>query len=284
VGAGKFRHGAERWWCRTHQKHWGTKADIEALAQSGSLLCSSHDQLLNYVVEPFEVNPAGFAAVGIWCSMPAALSTQPIAKRPPKIHVHVRKQEGEPKAIDDDFDAIAILYSEGQGLFGANDITRVNVTPPAAFEFVRALEADLKVDCVSCSYCKYPHLDLGDFAREPHRKHFCGNCGRDSTWSEQPIVSTPLKPLHDQYPQGSKFIEPNRSVNLDEFPGCHYTVWASTPAIVWTAERPQERGIHVHVHDGQRRVVDDTFSSVTLDGKKLLRSELLQMMMDRVII
>jgi hypothetical protein len=30
VGAGKFRNGAARWWCRTHQVHWGTKADLEA--------------------------------------------------------------------------------------------------------------------------------------------------------------------------------------------------------------------------------------------------------------
>jgi len=27
VTAGKFRHGAPRWWRRTHQTHWGTKAD-----------------------------------------------------------------------------------------------------------------------------------------------------------------------------------------------------------------------------------------------------------------
>ena len=30
VTAGKFRNGAARWWCRTHQTHWGTKADEEA--------------------------------------------------------------------------------------------------------------------------------------------------------------------------------------------------------------------------------------------------------------
>lgn len=284
VAAGKFRNGSERWWCRTHQSHWGTKADFKAFEQSGDLACASRNQPLNYVREPFEINPSDYGSVGIWCSMPAALSTAPIAARPPRIHVHLRKEEGKKKDVDRDFNAISILYSDHQNLFGAEDITRVNVTPPAAFEFVRALEDGRPMACISCSYCKYPHLDLGDFAQEPHRKHFCGNCGRDSTWSKDPIISTPLMPLHDQYPQARNFIDPGRSLNLDEHDGCHYTIWASTPAILWTAERPQERGIHVHVHDGKKRIVDDTFSSVTLDGRELARADLLKKMASRIII
>ena len=91
-------------------------------------------------------------------------------------------------------------------------------------------------------------------------------------------------PLHDQYPQANNFIDPDRSLNLDEHDGCHYTVWASTPAILWTAERPQERGIHAHVHDGTKRIVDDTFSSVILGGKELVRADLLEQMASRIII
>jgi hypothetical protein len=148
----------------------------------------------------------------------------------------------------------SLLYSDSLGLFGSADITRVNVTPPAAFEFVCALDASREMMCINCSSCGYPHLDLGDFARTPHRKHFCGNCGRDSTWSKDPIVSTPLKPLHDEYAKSLKYETANRTLNIDDYRGCSYTVWASTPAIVWTASRPQEFGIHVHVHDGQTRV------------------------------
>ena len=284
VGAGKFRHGADRWWCRTHQAHWGTKADLEAFARSGDFVCASHDQALNYVVEPFEIKPSEFASVGIWCSMPAAMSTQAILRRPPKIHVHVREEEDGPKVVDTDFNAIAILYGDNQSLFASSDITRVNVTPPAAFEFVRALEEGRKMDCISCSHCSYPHLDLGDFAQEPHRRHFCGNCGRDSTWSKEPIISTPLVPLHYQYPQANNFIEPERTLDLDDFNGCTYTIWASTPAILWTAARPQERGLHVHVDDGEERVVDDTFSAVSLGGQQLERADLLKTMADRIII
>lgn len=44
------------------------------------------------------------------------------------------------------------------------------------------------------------------------------------------------------------------------------------------AKRPQEKGIHVHVHDGARRVVDDTYSEVILDGRPLSRTELIELM------
>jgi hypothetical protein len=284
VYAGKFRHGSERWWCRTHQTHWGTKADQESFEQLGEVRCANHPQSMNYVVSPLTINLIDHAEVGIWCSMPAALSTANIAPRPPKIHVHVRPEAGGKKAIDRDFHAISLLYSDSLGLFGSADITRVNVTPPAAFEFVCALDANREMMCINCSSCGYPHLDLGDFARTPHRKHFCGNCGRDSTWSKDPIVSTPLKPLHDQYAKSLKYETPNRTLNIDDYRGCSYTVWASTPAIVWTASRPQEFGIHVHVHDGQTRVVDETYGRVTLDGKVLERSSLVQAMIDRSVI
>ena len=137
--------------------------------------------------------------------------------------------------------------------------------------------------CINCSHCGYPHLDLGDFARKPHRKHFCGNCGCDSTWSSGHIVSTPLKPLYDQYAKNTQYKEPERTLNLDldRYSDCDYEIWASTPAIVWSADRPQEKGIHVHVDDGAKRIVDDTFSVVTLNGKTLERKDVLQAMFER---
>ena len=282
VNAGKFRHGAHRSWCRTHQSHWGTKADYESYERSKVMACANHAQRMNYVVAPYALDMSEFAEVGVWCSMPAALSTQPIAARPPKIHVHVRPEVGGAKVVDRDFNALAIRY--GGGLFGNEEITQVNITPPAAFEFVRALEHGREMSCINCSHCGYPHLDLGDFAERPHRKHFCANCGRDSTWSSCPIVSTPLKPMHDQFAAASKFVEPDRVVNLDKYVNCNYAIWASTPAILWTADRPQEKGIHVHVHNGTGRIVDDTFSEVVLDGKKLARSDLIDQMVSRTII
>jgi hypothetical protein len=284
VHAGKYRHGAERWWCRTHQTHWGTKADHESYDRLGEMHCANQSQPMNYVVAPLTINLHSFAEVGVWCSMPAALSTEPIKPRAPKIHVHVRPDANGKKTIDSDFHAISMLYSDQLGLFGSHDITHVNITPPAAFEFVCALEAQRPMSCINCSHCGYPHLDLGDFATTPHRKHFCGNCGRDSTWSQSPIVSTPLKPLHDQCAKTLKYETPTRVLNLDDYSGCTYTIWASTPAVLWTAARPQEFGIHVHVHNGKTRVVDDTFGSVVLNGQELERSELVRSMIQKTVV
>jgi hypothetical protein len=282
VPAGKFRHGVDRWWCRTHQSHWGTKADFEAYEKSKIMVCANHEQRMNYVVGPFELDMDKYAEVGVWCSMPAALSSKPIAKSPPKIHVHVRPEKDGKKSVDRDFNAIAVRY--GGGLFKNQDIAQVNITPPAAFEFVRSLELGREMACINCSHCGYPHLDLGDFAVRPHRKHFCANCGRDSTWSKKPIISTPLKPMHDQFVDASKFTTPDRKLNLDDYAGCDFTVWASSPAILWTAGRPQELGIHVHVAKDRGRVVDDTFAQVIYRGQSLDRADLIARMMDQTII
>jgi hypothetical protein len=283
VHAGKFRHGVARWWCRTHQSHWGTKGDIESYERSKIMVCANHDQLMNYVVDPFRIDLNEFAEVGIWCSMPPAISSQPIARRPPQVHVHLRPDVGGKKSVDRDFPAISIKYGASLGLFGNVEITEVNITPPAAFQFVCAFEFERKLDCINCSSCGYPHLDLGDFAERPHRKHFCANCGRDSTWSSAAIISTPLKPLHDRFTKSLEFESPDRRLNLDDFPNCDYKIWASTPAILWTADRPQEKGVHVHVQDGSKRVIDDTYGEVVLDGKALVREELLQQMLSRTI-
>jgi hypothetical protein len=107
IPAGKFRNGADRWWCKTHQSHWGTKADHESYDHSKVLACANRDQRLNYVISPNVLNVHEYAEVGIWCSLPAALSTTPIERRPPRIHVHVRQVSGGTKVIDRDFQAIA---------------------------------------------------------------------------------------------------------------------------------------------------------------------------------
>lgn len=284
VNAGKFRHGEPRWWCRTHQTHWGLKGDLASYEQSGVMCCANRMQPMNYVRSPFEIHAQQVGEVGVWCSLPPAMASFEIVPRAPRIHVHVRPTAGGPKSVDQDYKAISLQYNPALGLFASNNITQVSVTPPAAFEFLRGMVEEQPMDCVSCSHCGVPHLDLGSFARKPHRKHFCGNCGRDSTWSKGEICSTPLKPLHDQLTTNNEVVYPDRTLNLDDHPGCHYVIWASTPAILWTAKRPQEHGIHVHVVKDKQRIVDDTFSEVTMNGTPLDRKRLLALMMDRTII
>jgi hypothetical protein len=274
IPAGKFRNGAKRWYCKTHQIHWGVKADYAAASESGEVRCSNHLTKMSYVIDPLEIEFKDFEEIGIWCSLPPALSSEFIEKRAPKIHVHKRFSSKANKTVDRDFDAIVCSYNEKLSLFENPEITRIQVTPPAAFEFVRSIEEDRTMSCVTCKKCGYPHLDLGDFAISPHKKHFCGNCGNDSIWSAKPIVSTPLKPLHDQFSNSNTYTAPDRTLCLDDYAGLKYELWASTPAVLWTAQRPQEKGMHVHVYKNGKRIVDDTFGKVVFQGKELQRSEM----------
>jgi hypothetical protein len=285
IPCGKFRNGAKRWYCKTHQMHWGTLADIEALPESGEVQCSNHAMPMSYVVDPTIVDFNEFEEIGIWCSLPPALSSRDIQKRPPKIHLHKRFSGATNKHIDRDYDAIICSYNQDIGLFSSTEITQIQVTPPAAFEFVRSIEEEHETECVSCKKCGYPHLDLGSFARHPHSKHFCGNCGNDSVISSGKIISTPLKPLHDQFHRANEYCSPDRKLNLDEYKGHHYDVWSSTPAILWSANRPQERGIHVHIYDGdsRRRIIDDTYNEVIFEGKTLNRKELWDIMVSNTV-
>jgi hypothetical protein len=287
VPCGKFRNGAKRWYCKTHQMHWGTKADIAAIPASGEVTCSNHMTEMSYLVDPMVVEFNEYEEIGIWCSLPPAMSSKPVTRRTPKIHIHKRFSGSDNKLLDRDFDAIVCSYSQDLGLFASNAITQIQVTPPAAFEFVSSLEDAREMSCVTCKKCGYPHLDLGSFARTAHAKHFCGNCGNDSVWSEGKIVSTPLKPLHDQFNNSNSYVVPERSINLDHYEGKEFELWSSTPAVVWTADRPQERGIHVHIYEGtiegRRRIVDDTFGEVIHNGALLDRKSLWQSMTNNTI-
>jgi hypothetical protein len=63
-------------------------------------------------------------------------------------------------------------------------------------------------------------------------------------------------------------IRPNRNLKITqaEYPG-GIQLWASNPAFVWTADREEEEGLHVHTYDaaGQLRL-DDTYGEVIVDG------------------
>lgn len=279
VEAGKYQNGNPRWWCRTHQKHWGTKADTADAIKVSAMRCAQHTQLMWYVVNPYHIDLDQHAEVGIWCSLPAAMTSQGIPQpRYPRIHVHVRSQTGEPKILDRDFDAIALLFNPAHQLYCNSPISRVHLAPPAAMEFVLALEYGKAMTCFNCYDCGSPHLDLGEFVNTPHKKHLCGNCGRVNTWTTLPSTSTPLKPLHDFYVGNVGFSDVSRVLDIDAYPNAEFAVWASTPALVWTANRPQERGIHVHLRQNKIRIVDDTFGTVIYKGQPLNRTDLLTRM------
>jgi hypothetical protein len=44
VNAGKYRNGASRWWCCTHQAHWGTTADQASFEQYNRMVCANGEK------------------------------------------------------------------------------------------------------------------------------------------------------------------------------------------------------------------------------------------------
>lgn len=173
--AGKYRNGAARWWCRTHQAYWGVKADLAGFDPAREKVCSKHGDPLDVVLDPLVLDMARRARVRISASTTA-------------LHVRADSVEGE-------FPAIVITGIAG--VFASSDIAQVNVTPPAVLALVHARRT--QPGCLDCARCGYPHLDLGAFAVNEHRRHYCGNCGNDSTHSTIPLVSNPLFPLETHY-------------------------------------------------------------------------------------
>lgn len=141
VPCGKFRNGADRWYCKTHQIHWGTKADIAAVPETGEVTCSNHLMKMSYVVNPFIVEFNDFEEIGVWCSLPPAMSSNEIKPRAPRIHVHKRFSGADKKELDRDFNAIVCSYNQKLDLFVNEEITQIQITPPAAFEFVKSIES-----------------------------------------------------------------------------------------------------------------------------------------------
>lgn len=269
VAAGKFRNGNPRWWCRTHQIHFGVKGE-----QLENPSCRNAKMLLDYCTNPLEINPLDYpGGIGIWAALPPAIDTsnQPWSIG---IHVHCRKKLGGKKEIDETFPAVRVKISDPLGI----TYDWIDVTPPAAKAYLEAKIKNIELDSVSCSYCSAKHLDLADFAKRPHRKHLCGNCGRDF-WVKHPTTSNPLlelsracEGLSDRKNQPAEGL---LDLTTDEYP--NIKIWPSTPAILWTNSRSEVTGIHVHAYDSKGvKHIDETYNNVILNGVKLERQELVE--------
>ncbi|MDM5178471.1 hypothetical protein PO883_14825 [Massilia sp. DJPM01] len=182
VAAGKYRNGAARHWCRTHQTYWGVKADLAALAHSGQRRCARHAEPMGYALHPPLIDLAACASVTI---ASAAGGGMEVASVPAGLQA---SRAGR-------YPAVAICNSGPRAPFPGSGIVQVNITPPALLAYTRAASAGPAPGCVNCARCGHPHLDLGSFAQTPHRRHYCGNCGCDSTHSPAPMLSSPLHAL-----------------------------------------------------------------------------------------
>lgn len=260
---GLARNRQPRWWCVTHKAPAG--------GANGTRLecCEAAYTFDRDLSQCFHLDPDDFpGGIGVWAALEPVLNTTGYRVEA-GIHVHARKRPGKPKEIDRTFPAVAVRCR--QDLFGARSLL-IRRDAAISFYFGRLLGKSLKN--ILCPHCGEPHLDAAEFALSPHRQHLCHGCGRYFREKDD-AISNPITYVRDilgNTEAGRKIKKVDRSlvIDLNDYPG-GAQVWASDPAIFWTASKPEEEGIHVHLFSkgSPEAVLDDTYGEVVLNGTRL---------------
>ena len=197
VAAGKYRNGAARSWCRTHQQYWGVKADLAVLSATGTQRCARHAEPMGYLLQPRAIDIKQYTSVTMSLRADNALQVSAL----PAIAGVV--------AFNQRCKAVALVHHRADALFTNADIVHITITPVLVHAWCSALQSGKRLGCVDCTRCGHPHLDLGTFSEREHRRHYCGNCGHDGTHSSQAIVSTPIFSLLKFYGARLRVVDSN---------------------------------------------------------------------------
>jgi hypothetical protein len=138
---------------------------------------------------------------------------------------------------------------------------------------------------IRCSHCGAEHIDEGWFAVVPHRKHQCLCCGREF-WQKNSDAGNPIESrLREAFPGPvPKRVGANRAIDLGPHLAAGHLIraWGTHQALVWTASRPEESGVHVHVYDQEGgHVIDETFDHVSLRGTSVDADEVRSLMLQK---
>jgi hypothetical protein len=257
--AGKRRDGKARFWCHAHQASATGKYGIKLDRCEGAYRSLDSQTVV-------KLNPSEFAGgVALWGAVkPAYDSTGLVEKE--GIHVHARHSDGPEKSVDETVDAVELEIKAN--LFETKSAFVTRDTAVSAY-ISRCIGNPLV--SLFCTYCGEPHLDSEWFAVKPHKRHLCHACG-EVFIANRKGVSNPLEKLRWLFKDADEkrsLVRPERPLNakFSDYPG-GIQMWASNPALLWTAARPEEEGIHFHGYAADKctRIDDNTFSSVTLDG------------------
>lgn len=266
--AGKRRDGRPRFWCHAHHASATGKYGIKLERCEGSYRSLDSKEVI-------ELNPNDYAGgVALWGAVKPAYDSTGLEEEE-GIHVHARNSEREcEKDIDETVDAVALEIPVN--LFEKRKIYVTRETAVSAY-ISRAIGHQLV--SLFCTYCGEPHLDSEWFAVKPHKRHLCHACGEIFVANKKSI-SNPLKGLREVFQDSDSsrsIVRAERSLDarVMDFPG-GIQMWASNPALLWTAPRPEEEGIHFHGYaaDGSTRIEDDTFDVIALDGIVISESHL----------
>jgi transposase-like protein len=246
---GKQRNGSPRLWCVVHRAQSRT---LDRCASAGKP--TSPPTKVKVEISKY---PGG---VALWGALAPVINTGTAAGES-GVHVHARRHVGGKKNIDATFDEVTVID-------GGNEV-RVTAVSATAFNVSRLFGQQVKY--LQCPRCGEAHVDAGEFAARPHRKHLCLACGRDF-YDSEPSIGNPIALFAARYEQGRSVVPAARrlSVTHAEYDG-GFQVWGTHPAILWTAPVPEESGIHVHGFKAGNETpeVDETYDDVEIEGVRL---------------
>jgi hypothetical protein len=248
---GKRRDGGTRYWCLAH------KADATAKYGRRAKKCRAAHLPSILPKEILELNFGQYpGGVALWGAVPPIYDTT----RLPLdfgVHVHARKVADGDKDIDQTYRAVKLtgLQLPSEGLM-VSEIDAVYFMVSSVFGF--------DTRHVLCTFCGYHHLDKDWFSIHPHRRHLCSGCGKNFS-DTAPGIGNPIRATQETLgllPRQPTKAAKTLSIRQSDYPG-GIQVWGSNHAIIWSSEKAEEEGIHVHAYkrDSELPDCDDTFSA-----------------------
>jgi hypothetical protein len=252
VMVGKRRDGGKRFWCLEH------KADATAKYGKRSKKCRyAHIPPIS-LDDKLTIDPTKYkGGIAIWGAVPPIYDTtqQPLERG---VHVHARKHPRGKKLIDQTYRSVQVIVSSEQ---------TIEISELDAIYFMVSSVFGYPMKFVECTFCHFPHLDKDWFSVHNHRTHLCAGCGRLFK-DDVRAVGNPAVKIRESFPNNHTVREAKKAKKLrqKDYPG-GIQIWGSNPALLWTANRNEDEGIHIHAFDRNGNIkLDGTYSSVTIDN------------------
>lgn len=264
VFRGKNRAGYGRYWCIEHKANAAGPKGTQLSACLAAADPPIPDDLVLHL-DPSQY-PGGIA---IWGAVPPIYDTTTFGDDF-GLHVHARVAANvSAKAIDKTYKKVSVTLQ--------SDLLRsdTEILAEAAIYYMTSLVMQKPMKVAICTHCKHSHLDKDWFSVHPHQKHLCAGCGRNFRDNVRgignPIMA--LKEIVGDTAIQRETVPAKKKLRIQQkdYPG-GIRIWGSNQAVIWTASRHEESGIHVHAYetsDEDRPAVDDTFCSVEIDGVTL---------------
>jgi hypothetical protein len=275
IAIGKRRDGGTRYWCLRH------KADATAKYGKRSNRCRaahippiSEHEIFSLDIDKYD------GGVGLWGAVPPVYDTT-VMPMDRGVHVHARRSAGAGKDIDQTFARAVRLVSTRLDVGGIiiSDLDAIYYMISSAFGYT--------VRDVSCTHCGDSHLDRDFFSVHPHQRHLCAGCGRHFA-DTQTGIGNPIAALRATWRDSSRnpvLSKRKLEIRQSDFPG-GIQIWGSNPAFLWTAERAEENGIHVHAFRKLNSLVpdlDETYGDIAIDGVRLDAANVRLLMAQKVL-